>query len=78
MRLPLPFTCNNAIRVYLTIVTENDQQEELMSHLKQALVLADRLGLTDVAIAVDRAIAGIDAGDGTLRDSAARIWTLPD
>ena len=49
-----------------------------MSHLKQALVLADRLGLTDVAIAVDRAIAGIDAGDGTLRDSAARIWSLPD
>lgn len=44
----------------------------------EALQLADHLGLREVGISLDRALTQLDGSNPVLRDSAERIWKLPD
>lgn len=59
-------------------MTANDPKAQMLAHLKEALRLADQCELADVAIRIDAAIAHVDMDDVFLRDSAARIWSIPD
>lgn len=59
-------------------MTDLSDRARLTQMVADALQLADQLELTDVGISLDRALTQLDRTHQVLRDSAERIWKLPD
>lgn len=52
--------------------------ERLIDMVAQSLLLADDLGPSDAAIRLDQALSSLDSSHHVLRESAERLWKLPD